>query len=190
MIKQLLITAGVALVFGGIGAMGYAYFADPKSKEPSSDKAQGEGDSGSKKESGSNEKSDGGKSQKSAKASTADSVPGDSAGEDAQTVMHQIKDLSQRVDQLRERVDNATRPADETAPVLRMMQIKVSELAREKAEVSALAAAHRRFDDRLEILREELNTLRIRIEATQADSTGVRIPGPPVLSTTPTARKD
>ena len=32
MMKNLLITAGVALVCGVIGAMGYAYFFEPKSK--------------------------------------------------------------------------------------------------------------------------------------------------------------
>ena len=52
MMKSILITAGVALVCGVIGAMGYAYFFGPKSKGSSSEGPQGKSDSSSKKESG------------------------------------------------------------------------------------------------------------------------------------------
>ena len=57
MMKSLLITAGVALVCGVIGAMGYSYFFGPKSEGPFVGRAQNKSDSGSKTESGPKEKS-------------------------------------------------------------------------------------------------------------------------------------
>ncbi len=112
MMKNLLITAGVALVCGVIGAMGYAYFFGPKSAGPRSEQSQGKSDSSSKKDSGSKEKSGGGESKKSGKASntqasTTNSMPGVSSANDADMLKQQIKDLSRRVDHLRERVDGA-----------------------------------------------------------------------------------
>ena len=56
------------------------------------------------------------------------------------------------------------------------MQIKMSELTHAMAEVAALPAAYRQYDNRLETLKEELKTLRERIDAAQADSIGDRIP--------------
>ncbi len=195
MTKNLLITAGVALVCGVIGAMGFERFFGPKSEGSSSNHSQGKSGSGSKKESGSNEKSAGGESKESGKesnaqASTANSIPGVSSAKDADMLKQQIRDLSQRVNHLRESVDSVTRPSDETPPVLRMMQIKMSELAHEMAEVAVLPAAYRRYDNRLETLKEELKTLRARIEPAHADSIGGRIPGRPVLLPTPAAGKD
>jgi hypothetical protein len=174
MTKSLLITAGVALVCGVIGAMSYAYFFGPKSSGRGSEESQSNGDSSPKKESGSKEKSGGGDSKQSGKesdaqASTANSIPGVSFAKGGDMLEQQIKDLSQRVDRLRERVDGVTQPTDATPPSLRMMQIKVSELAHEMAEVAALRAAHRQFDKRLEAFQEELKTLRARTEAPQAD---------------------
>ena len=170
MIKSLLITASVALVCGVIGAMGYAHFFGPKSKESSSDQSQGKSDSGSKNEPGPKGKSGGGESKESnGQASTTNSIPSVSPAKDADIVKQQIKELAQRVDHLRVRVDSVTRPTDATPPLLRTMQIKMSELAHEMAEVAALPAAYREYDNRLETLKEELKTLRARVEATQAD---------------------
>ena len=181
MMKNLLITAGVALVCGVIGAMGYAYFFGPKSKGSSSEGSQGKSDSSSKKESGSEEKSGGGESKQSGKesdaqASTTNSIPGVSSAKDADMLKQQIKDLSRRVDQLRERVDGVTQPTDATPLALRKMQIKMSELTHAMADVAAVPAAYRQYDNRLETLKEELKTLRERIDAAQADSIGGRIP--------------
>ena len=172
--KSILITAGVALVCGVIGAMGYAYFFGPKSKGPSSAGPQGKSDSSSKKESGAKEKSGGGESKESGKesnaqASTANSILGVSSAKDADMLNQQIKDLSQRVDQLRERLDGVTKPTDATPPLLRTMQIKMSEIARQMAEVSALPGAYRQYDNQLETLKEELKSLRAHIEAAQPD---------------------
>ena len=112
--------AGVGLVCGMIGAMGYVHFFGPKSKEFSSDQSQAKGKSGSKKKSGSGEKPRRGESQKlvdasNAQALTTTSVPGVASSKGADVFKQQIKDLSQRVDRLRERVDNVTRPTDETS---------------------------------------------------------------------------
>ena len=84
-------------------------------------------------------------------------------------VKQQIKELSQRVDHLRERLDVVTRPTDATPPLLRTMQIKMSELAHEMAEVAVLPAAYREYDNRLETLKEEFKTLRAHIKAAQVD---------------------
>ncbi len=181
MMKNLLITAGVALVCGVIGAMGYAYFFGPKSKGSSSEGSQGKSDSSSKKESGSKGNSGGGESKQSGKeseaqASTTNSIPGVSSSKDGDMLKQEIKDLSQRVDHLRERVDGVTQPTDATPLALRRMQIKMSALTHAMAEVAALPAAYRQYDNQLETLKDELKTLRERIDAAQADSIGGPVP--------------
>ncbi len=182
MMKNLLITAGVALACGVIGAMGYSYFFGPKSAGPKSKESQGKSDSGSTKDSGPEKKSGSAESKESGKgsnaqASTKNSIPGVSPAKDADMLKQLITDLSRRVDHLRERVDGVTLPTDATPPALRKMQIKLSELTHAMAEVAALPAAHRQFDNQLEALKEELKTLRERLDAAQAHSNGDRIPG-------------
>ncbi len=174
MMRNLLITAGVALVCGVIGAMGYAYFFGPKLKGSSSEQSQRKIVSGSTKDSGPKEKSGAGESKESGKgsntqASTTNSMPGVSSANDADMLKQQIKDLSRRVDRLRERVDSLTLPTDATPPALRQMQVKMSALTHAMAEVAALPAAYRQCDSRLETLKEELKTVRERIDAAQAD---------------------
>jgi predicted RNase H-like nuclease (RuvC/YqgF family) len=134
--------------------------------------------------------------ESNAQASTTNSIPSVSSAKDADMVKQQIKDLSQRVDQLRARVDGVTRPTDETPPSMRTMQIKMSELAREMVDIATLPAAYRQYDNRLETLKEELKTLRARIEAAQADPIGGRTPsltplaGSAAPASSPTARND
>ena len=197
MMKNLLITAGVALVCGAIGAMGYSYFFGPKSKGSSSEGSQSKSDSSSKKESDPKEKPGGGESKESGKgsnaqAATKSSGPGLSPAKDADMLKQLITDLSQQVDNLRERVDGLTLPMDATPPALRKMQVKLSELTHAMAEVAALPAAHRQFDNQLEALKEELKTLRERIDAAQAHSIGDRRPGLTPLTgfAAPTASTD
>ena len=57
-----------------------------------------------------------------------------------------------------------TLPTDATPPALRKMQIKMSELTHAMAEVAAVPAAYRQYDNRLETLKEEFKTLRERID--------------------------
>ena len=175
MMKNLLMTASVALVCGVIGAMGYSYFFGPKSAGPKSKESQGKSDSGPEKKSGSAESKESGKGS-SAHASTTSSLPGLSPAQDVDMLKQLITDLSRRVDHLRERVDGVTLPMDATPPALRKMQVKMSALTHAMAEVAALPAAHRQFDNQLEALKEELKTLRERIDAAQAHSIGDRSP--------------
>ena len=71
-----------------------------------------------------------------------------------------------------ERIDRVSRPKDETPPVLRTMQIKMGELAREIDEVAQLPARVRHYDNQLETLREEVKSLRNRIESMAGASAG------------------
>ncbi len=170
MMRTLLVTAGVALLCGVIGAMGYSYFFGSKTDNSSSEQSESKKDSSSKKKSsgGSNEES--GKESNS-QTSTSSSTPGFSSAEDADTLKKQIMDLMQQVDRLGERVDRMTRPKDETPPVLHTLQIKVGELAREMDELAALPAKVRHYDNRLETLQEEIKNFRARIESMQNSST-------------------
>jgi hypothetical protein len=182
MIKHLLITASVALVCGVSGAMGYVYFFGPTSKESSPDQSQAKSDPGSKKKSDSKVKPGVGENKpsgddSSAHASTAHSTPAVHSATESDTVKNQIHDLSQRVDNLLKRVEGVTRPIDQTPPALRMMQIKVTNLAHEIVDLAALPAAYQEYDNRLETLKEELSALRARIEPPQADSVTGRMPG-------------
>jgi hypothetical protein len=182
MIKHLLITASVALICGVSGAMGYGYFFGPKEKAASTDHSQAKGDPGSKKKSestanrgASDNKQSGDDS--SVQASTANSTSAVPSAQDAAMVKRQLKDLSQRVDDLLERVEGVTRPVDQTPPLLRMMQIKMTKLAHEIADLAALPGAYREYDNRLETFKDELSALRTRIETAQADPTTGRIAG-------------
>ena len=108
MMKSILMTAGVALVGVVIGAIGYAFFFGPKSKGSSSEGSQSKSDSSSKKESGTK------RSWALAKARRQARCPGPGinqqldpppwTAEDADLLKKQIKELSQRVDQFRERL--------------------------------------------------------------------------------------
>jgi TolA-binding protein len=173
MMKNLLMTAGVALICGVIGAAGYLYFLGAKPEEsPSSQKKP---DSGSAQEATEKKKSgfSGTQSVMESNSRGASSIPGFTASDDADTLKKQIADLMQRVDGLSARVDRMTRPKDETPPVLHTMQIKMGELARVMDEVASLPAKVRHYDNRLETMQEEIKTLRSRIESL----TGGRVEG-------------
>ena len=173
MMKNLLMTAGVALICGVIGAAGYLYFLGAKpEKSPSSQKKP---DSESAKEATEKKKSgfSGTESVMESNSRGASSIPGFTAADDADTLRKQIADLMQRVDGLSARVDRMTRPKDETPPVLHTMQIKMAELARVMDEVASLPAKVRYYDNRLETMQEEIKTLRSRIESL----TGGRVEG-------------
>ncbi len=182
MMKNLMITAGVALLFGVLGAVGYSYFFGSKSNDSSSDQSKSKNESGSKNQSKSKQGSGSGSSKESGKESNSQSsnssaIPGFTSAEDAETLKRQIMDLMQRVDRLGERIDRVSRPKDETPPVLHTLQIKMSELTREMDELASLPARVRHYDNRLETLQEELKTIRGRIEAVQEGSPRGGTPG-------------
>ncbi len=189
--RNLLVTAGVALLCGVIGAVGYSYFFESRDRQSGdSSRSQGKTASAKPKNASSAGKSGGGGTSKdsgqqsNAQASNSSAIPGFTSADDADTLKKQIVDLMQRVDRLGERVDRMTRPKDETPPVLRTMQIKMGELAREMDEVSSLPARLRHDENRLETLQEDIRAIRVRLEsmpgaaatATARMSPGLSIP--------------
>ena len=79
--------------------------------------------------------------------------------------MLQVMDLMGRVDRLNERVDRATRPRDETSPVVQSLQVEVGELARGLKDLTALPARIRQTDNQLETVRAEFKTLQSRLDS-------------------------
>ncbi len=160
--RNLLVTAGVALICGVIGAMGYSYFFESKDDKSGDSSQEKKASSSSKSGGGGNSKNSG---KESNAPSTSSAIPGFTSSDDAETLKKQIMDLMQRVDRLGERVDRMTRPKEETPPVLRTMQIKMGELAREMDEVSSLPARLRHDENRLETLQEDIRAIRVRLES-------------------------
>jgi hypothetical protein len=123
MTKNLLITAGIALLCGFIGALGYSYIFVSISDKSSSDQSQGEDKSRSKKESSSEKGSGSGGKEESGRESKSqnrkiNSIPGSMSAAEGETLMLHVMDLMVRVDRLGERVDRMTRPGHETPSVL------------------------------------------------------------------------
>ena len=181
MMKNLLITAGVALVCGVIGAMGYSSFSGRSPRDPNRKSRRARAIWVRRRIRALKRSPAVRKVRSRARGRTRthrprSSIPGVSPAKDADMLKQLITDLSRRVDHLRERVDGVTLPMDATPPALRKMQIKMSELTHAMAEVAAVPAAYRQYDNRLETLKEELKTLRERIDAAQAHSIGDRIP--------------
>jgi chaperonin cofactor prefoldin len=169
MMKNILMTAGISLICGVVGAAGYSHFFGPKSADASA--AKNKPDSKSVKASDGKKKSSfsGTESVMESNSRGASSIPGFTASEDADTLKKQIADLMERVDGLSARIDRLSRPKDETPPVLHTMQIKMGELARLMDDVSSLPAKVRHYDNRVESLQEEIKTLRSRIESLTSD---------------------
>jgi hypothetical protein len=164
-IKNLVMTAGVGVICGFVGAAGYLYFVGPKPSESSSTAEQS--GSGSEKAVAKKKKSDfsGTRTVMESNSHGAAWIPGFTSSDDAETLKKQIANLVQRLDGLTERLDRMTRPKDETPPVLHTMQVKMVALAKAVDDVSSLPGKFRQSDRRFEILQAEIKTLRSRIEA-------------------------
>ena len=123
---SLLITAGVALIFGLIGAIGYSYFFGSKSDESSS--SHSGKDAGSQQESGSKGSSGGDskgelpqkasteRSGSSAMARSVASGDGDSLKEQLVKLNHRIDGLGKRADRLQELLSLAVPLLQRIAP--------------------------------------------------------------------------
>jgi len=127
MLKNLLITATVALICGVLGAMGYSHFFGSKPGEPSS--SQSKTEAGSSQESSSKTKSDGGPNTDSANvssngASTSSAIPGPSSAKEADELKQQIMNLNQRIDRFGERVDRLQELLSLAVPLLQRMAPK------------------------------------------------------------------
>ncbi len=126
-LKNLLITATVAAIFGVLGAMGYSHFFGSKSGEPSSSRSKTE--AGSSQESSSKTKSDGGPNTDSAnassnRASTSSAIPGPSSAKEADELKQQIMNLSQRIDRFGEQVDRIQQLLSLAVPLLQRIAPK------------------------------------------------------------------
>jgi hypothetical protein len=167
MMKNLLMTVGVSLICGALGAAGYFHFLGPKPDESASSSSVEKSDSGSGKGAAKRRKSDfsGTQSVMESNSHGAAWIPGFTSADDIETLKGQIANLAQRFDGLTERVDRMTRPKDETPPVLRTMQIKMADLARAMDNVAALPAKVRECETHLETLQEEIKSLRLQIES-------------------------
>ena len=127
MLKNLLITATVAAIFGVLGAMGYSHFFGSKSGEPSS--SQSKTEAGSSQESSSKTMSDGGPNTDSANASsngasTSSPIPGSSSAKEADELKKQIMDLKQRIDRFGEQVDRIHQLLSLAVPLLQRIAPK------------------------------------------------------------------
>ncbi len=127
MLKNLLITAMVAAIFGALGAMGYSHFFGSKSGEPSSSRSKTE--AGSSQDSSSKTMSDGGPNTDSANASssqvsTSSPIPGSSSAKEADELKKQIMDLKQRIDRFGEQVDRIHQLLSLAVPLLQRIAPK------------------------------------------------------------------
>ncbi len=127
MLKNLLITAMVAAIFGVLGAMGYSHFFGSKSGEPSS--SQSKTEVVSSQESSSKTMSDGGPNTDSANASssqvsTSSPIPGSSSAKEADELKKQIMDLKQRIDRFGEQVDRIHQLLSLAVPLLQRIAPK------------------------------------------------------------------
>ena len=164
MMKNLLMTAVVGLLSGVVGAAGYTHFFGAKPEESGSAEKKPATASKEAPEKGKSAFS-GTQSVNESNARTASSIPGFTASDDADTLKKQIASLMERIDGLSGRIDQMSRPKDETPPVLHTMQIKMGELARVMDDVASLPAKVRHYDNRLESMQEEIKSLRSRIES-------------------------
>jgi hypothetical protein len=122
MMKNLLITAAVALVCGVIGAMAYAHFFGSKSDRSSSSQTKHE--AGANQGSSSRTKSGGGSHAETAPTSTSSSVRGSRSAQGADALNEQIKDLTWRIDRLGERVDRLQQLLSLAVPLLQRIAPK------------------------------------------------------------------
>jgi hypothetical protein len=127
MLKNLLITATVASIFGVLGAMGYSHLFGSKSGDPSS--SQSKTEAGSSQESSSKTKSDGGPNTDSANASsngasTSSAIPGSSSAKEADELKQQIMNLNQRIDRFGEQVDRIQQLLSLAVPLLQRIAPK------------------------------------------------------------------
>jgi hypothetical protein len=169
--RNVLISAGVAVVAGMAGSGAVLYFFGPSRSE--SKQSSGNEQSGSQKNGGSQNKSQSKESGKDAdKGAGADetaqagsTIPGFTRANDADTLRSQIEHLSERIDQLGHRLDTQSREREQVPPDLRTLQIKVGDLTRTMEEVGTVPSRFRRLESRFDDLQQELKALRDRMSS-------------------------
>lgn len=188
--KSLAAIGVLALVCGVVGAWGYsAVFGSAKSDEQEKSRKKDDKKSSDKKQKGKkgsdSEKS--GSSEEGDDSASASQIPGFTSADDAEALKKQLKHLDDRIDRLGQRIDRATRPEDQTPPVLHTLQVQMNDLAREIDELAGLPAHLHRLDRQIASLDEQLKTLRSQL-ATTDESSGVGLgaaagaPSPPSVA--------
>lgn len=174
--RNVLISAGVALVAGMLGAGIILYFfASPKStsnqspthEQSSSQKTAGPGKKSESK--GSDKESDKGSGADETSQSGSAIPPGFTLADDADSLRRQIEHLSERIDQLGHRLDAQSRPREAIPPDLRTLQIKVGDLTSTIEEIGNLPSRFRRLESRFEDLQQSMKTLRDQLSSSQDD---------------------
>ena len=164
LMKNLLVTAGVAAICGLVGAVGYSYFFGSESGKNSSDPSQGKSQSSSSSSGsgGSKQDSDQGKSHHSDAGSKAMLA---AATNEVNSTNQQLVDLMVRVDRLSERVDKMVRPHDQATPLLQSVQTEIAEIYHELDTFAAMTTKVRDLDRRLATALDEMKSLRMRLDA-------------------------
>ena len=168
--RILLFSGLVALVCGVVGAWGYSYFFGGKSKsedqKQSSSGGKKSGGGSEQGKSGSGKKSKGSDEEEAGSASNeADTIPGFTTAEDADSLRKQIGHVTERLDALQHRLDQIRGPRDQTPPDLHTLQIKMGELSRTVDEVADLPSRVRRMTNRLEELEQQIKMVKDRQSA-------------------------
>lgn len=172
LVKTAAIAAGAALLTGALAAFGYSHFFGAKtggsSQETSRSKNHDQSQARTQSGSGS------GRNQRNGTVSEAEgtvsSIPGFTSADDSGTLKQQIMDLERRIDHWDDRLNHTMRPNDETPPVLHTLQMKVGELAKQVEDVAALPAKFRDLDAQFEMLSQDLQTVRARVDAMSDES--------------------
>lgn len=163
--RNALISAGVGLAAGLIGAGILLYFFGPSKSESSQTPSRGQ--SGARTKARSEDRSSSKGSDKGTGADetsqSGSAIPGFTRAEDADTLRRQIEHLAERIDQLGQRLDTLPPLRDQVPPDLRTLQIRVGDLSRTIGEVGNLPSRFRRLESRFEVSQQELKTLRDRV---------------------------
>lgn len=172
MTRILLFAGLVALVCGVAGAFGYSYFfggkgkSDDQKQSASGGKSSGGGSEKSKGSGSASTKSKGSNDEQAGSASNeADTIPGFTTAEDADSLRKQIGHLTERLDALQHRLDQIGGPRDQTPPDLHTLQIKMGELSRTMDDVASLPSRVHRLGSRLEELQQQIKMVRDRESA-------------------------
>ncbi len=166
--RNILISAGVALAAGMIGAAAILYFFGPSKSEGNSSHPNEKSDSQKKGSSSQKGQKDQNKDKGVGSDETSQSgssIPGFTLAQDADSLRRQVEHLSERIDHLGHRLDTTTRTRDETPPDVRTLQIKMADLTRTMEEVGNLPARFRRLENRFEDLQQDLKSLRDRLSS-------------------------
>lgn len=177
--RTLLLVGAVAFVLGAAGAWAYTVTLGSTGSDQKNSQAKGDDKKSSEKKSGDQKQGKkksggdkGGGSEGGDDADSASQLPGFTSADDAAVLKKQIKHLEDRIDRLSHRVDQATRPEDETPPVLHTLQSQMNDLAREVDQVAGLPARLHRLERQLASLQEQLELVRTRNSASD-ESPGV-----------------